>query len=63
MGKRLKITYGEHVLYDGEPDQVSWKETGDGISVRAGADKPAGGELLAKLAQVAQQRREAANGG
>lgn len=62
LGKRLVITYGDVVLFDGQPEQVSWKETGDGISVKAGADKPAGSELLAKLAQAAQQRREADGG-
>lgn len=47
MRKRLVITYGDVTLYDDEPEQFSWQETGDAIQVKAGAVQPNPLEKLA----------------
>lgn len=61
MAKHLIITYGEIVLFDGEPERISWSETPAGFQLTAGEGKTSNTlEQLAALAAAAQQRR---NGG
>lgn len=47
--KRLIITYGDHILYDGEVAQFAWSEDDQTINVTAkqpGTAKPSLAELL-----------------
>jgi hypothetical protein len=53
VGKRLTITYGDVVLYDDEPEKVSWSESDNGITVKAGVDQP--NPVAAQFAQKLQQ--------
>lgn len=54
MNKRLVITYGDNVLYDGEPEQFSWRESDTSIEVKAGQ---AQANPLNQLAGMLQQPR------
>lgn len=36
MGKRLVITYGDKVLYEDEPEEVTWRESRGVFTVKAG---------------------------
>ena len=60
MAKRLKITYGDVTLYDGEPEQVSWRESEGSITVKAGAKpaNPLAGPLGEQLKQAFAARRQ-----
>lgn len=66
--KRLVVTYGDQVLFDGEVAEFSWSDSAGGVKVegRVRGKSGGGGGLLdlvsglskQKTAQVVEQKRE-----
>lgn len=54
MSKRLVITFGDAVLYDGEPAKVTFSETETAFKLEAGAEAP---NMLEQIAAAARQQR------
>lgn len=58
MAQRLTITYGDNVLYDAEPEQFTWQESGATIEVKAGAAPTQANPLAGLAAALGNQRKQ-----
>lgn len=58
MMKRLRIEYGNIVLFDSDIAEISWTDSEDGVSVTGKMKKSTGGNLFDLLAGVAQNKSD-----
>jgi hypothetical protein len=56
--KRLRVEYGNIILFDGEVAEVSWTDSEDGVSVTGKTKKNSGPNLFDLLAGAAKNKSD-----
>lgn len=56
--KKLRIEYGNIILFDGEVAEVSWQDSEDGVTVTGKTKKQSGANFFELLSAAAKKQNE-----